>query len=95
MIDYINVRANNTVVARQYLADSNKAVADHTDFIQLIPTAEYCDLSQYALAQLDGVSYFEESDWIKMNEYLIDVSVRMEKAFREPIKKLNNYMKNK
>ena len=55
MIDYINVRANNTVVSRQYLADSNKAVADHTDFIQLIPTAEYCDRAQYALAQLIGV----------------------------------------
>ena len=46
-------------------------------------------------SQLDGVSYFEESDWKKMNEFLIDVSVRMEKAFKEPIKKLNNYWKNK
>lgn len=46
-------------------------------------------------AQLDGVSYFEESDWIKMNEFLIDVSVRMERAFKEPIRKLNNYWKNK
>jgi len=45
--------------------------------------------------QLDGVSYFEESDWNKMNEFLIDVSVRMEKAFKESIKKLNNYWKNK
>jgi hypothetical protein len=46
-------------------------------------------------AQLDGVSYFEESDWKKMNEFLIDVSVRMERAFKEPIRKLNNYWKNK
>jgi hypothetical protein len=36
--------------------------------------------------QLDGVSYFEESDWNKMNEFLIDVAVRMEKIFKEPIK---------
>lgn len=46
-------------------------------------------------AQLDGVSYFEESDWKKMNEFLIDVSVRMERAFKEPIRQLNNYWKNK
>lgn len=46
-------------------------------------------------AQLDGVDYFEESDWKKMNEFLIDVAVRMEKAFQEPIRKLNNYWKNK
>lgn len=46
-------------------------------------------------AQLDGVSYFEESDWKKMNDFLIDVSVRMERAFKEPIKKLNNYWKKK
>jgi hypothetical protein len=46
-------------------------------------------------AQLDGVSYFEESDWKKMNEFLIDVSVRMERAFKEPIRKLNNFWKNK
>lgn len=45
--------------------------------------------------QLDGVNYFEETDWNKMNEFLIDTSVRMEKAFKEPIKKLNNYWKNK
>lgn len=45
--------------------------------------------------QLDGVSYFEETDWKKMNEFLIDVSVRMEKSFKEPIKKLTNYWKNK
>lgn len=45
--------------------------------------------------QIDEVSYFEESDWKKMNEFLIDVSVRMESAFKEPIKKLNNYWKNK
>jgi hypothetical protein len=46
-------------------------------------------------AQLDGVSYFEEDDWTKMNTFLIDVSVRMERSFKEPIRKLNNYYKNK
>lgn len=46
-------------------------------------------------SQLDDVSYFEESDWGKMNEFLIDTSVRMEKAFKESIKKLNNQLKNK
>lgn len=46
-------------------------------------------------SQLDGVNYFEEGDWEKMNKFLIDVSVRMEKAFKEPIRNLNNYWKNK
>lgn len=42
-----------------------------------------------------GVSYFEESDWKQMNDYLIDTSVRMEKSFKEPIRKLNIQLKNK
>ena len=45
--------------------------------------------------ELSGVIYFEESDWEKMNDFLIDASVRFDKAFREPIKKLNNKLKNK
>lgn len=45
--------------------------------------------------QLDNVNYFEQNDWQKINEFLIDVSVRMEKALKEPIKKLNNFWKNK
>lgn len=46
-------------------------------------------------SELKGVSYFEESDWTKMIDYLIDTSVRMEKAFRSPVKKLNQYVKSK
>ncbi len=46
-------------------------------------------------SELSGVSYFEENDWGKMNKYMIDTSVRMEKAFKEHIKKLNNQLKNK
>jgi len=38
--------------------------------------------------QLDGVSVFEESDYSKMNEFLIDGLERMKKAFVEPIKNL-------
>lgn len=40
-------------------------------------------------SQLNGVSYFEESDWDRMFTHLIDSSVRMEKAFKEPVKQLN------
>jgi hypothetical protein len=46
-------------------------------------------------SELEGVSYFEESDWDKMINFLIDVSVRMEKAFKDPIRKINNQLKNK
>lgn len=45
--------------------------------------------------ELSGVSLFEEKDWNQMIDFLIDASIRMEKAFREPIKKLNNKLKNR
>ncbi len=45
--------------------------------------------------QLDNVSYFEKDDWKKMNKFLIDSSVRMEKVFSEQIKSLNKYSKQK
>lgn len=45
--------------------------------------------------QRDGVSYFEEDDWDTMNSFLIDAAVKMEKSFKEPIKKLNAYSKRK
>jgi len=39
--------------------------------------------------ELPGLSYFEEDDWDKMNDFLIDASVRLEEAFKKPIKELN------
>lgn len=45
--------------------------------------------------QHDEVSYFEEDDWDEINRFLVDTSVRMENAFKEPIKKLNIYSKRK
>lgn len=45
--------------------------------------------------ELSGVSYFEKEDWHKMIDFLIDSAEKMETAFREPIKKLNNKLKNK
>lgn len=45
--------------------------------------------------QLNGVSYFEETDWNKINSFLVRSSVKMEDSFREPIKKLINYVRKK
>lgn len=45
--------------------------------------------------ELTGVSYFEKGDWQKMNDYLIKSAINIEKAFREPIKKLNSKLKNR
>ena len=45
--------------------------------------------------ELNNVSYFEENDWKKMNQYLIDTSVRMEKAFKDSISKVTSYLKHK
>jgi hypothetical protein len=44
-------------------------------------------------AQLDGVSLYERDDWDGIFEYLIDVSERMVKAFRTPVRQLNNKIK--
>ena len=38
--------------------------------------------------QLDGVNIFNEEDWLKMNQFMIDGAKRMYKAFTEPIRKL-------
>jgi len=45
--------------------------------------------------ELSGVSYFENEDWNKMNDYLIESAMNIEKAFRDPIKKLNTDLKNR
>jgi hypothetical protein len=39
--------------------------------------------------QLDGVSVYEETDYPKMDEFLIDAAVRMKKAFAVPVSKLD------
>lgn len=46
-------------------------------------------------SRLDDVSIYEKEDWPKMIDFLIDASERMEKVFRNPIRKLNAYAKNK
>jgi hypothetical protein len=46
-------------------------------------------------SELKDVNCFEQDDWDKMIKYLIDSSTRMEKAFKEPIKELNKYIRSK
>lgn len=41
--------------------------------------------------QLDGINVFEREDWGGMIKFLIDSSERMNIAFKNPVKKLNNY----
>lgn len=43
--------------------------------------------------ELREVSYFEKEDWNKMFNFMMDSATRMEKAFREPIKKLSQHIK--
>jgi len=38
--------------------------------------------------QLDGVDIFNEDDWPKMNEFLVDSAVRMHKTFKEYVGRL-------
>jgi hypothetical protein len=45
--------------------------------------------------QLDGVNVFEKEDWPKMIAFLIDASVRMEKAVKGHVNKLNAFVKGK
>lgn len=42
--------------------------------------------------QLDGVSVFEEKDWAKMNNFMIDATLRMHKAFKEPVRQLRSHL---
>lgn len=46
-------------------------------------------------SQLNEVNVFEKEDWPKMIAFLIDASQRMEKAFKEHVKKINAHMKGK
>ncbi|MBI9061964.1 MAG: DUF4268 domain-containing protein [Marinilabiliaceae bacterium] len=43
--------------------------------------------------QLDNVDIYENDNWEKMITFLVDSAQRMEQAFRQPVKKLNNYRK--
>ncbi|MDA3885432.1 MAG: DUF4268 domain-containing protein [Candidatus Delongbacteria bacterium] len=42
---------------------------------------------------LTGVNVFDKDDWSKMIKFLVDASERMYKAFKNPVKKLNEYSK--
>lgn len=44
-------------------------------------------------AQLDGVDIFEKSDWTKMINYMIHATEHMNKSFKNPVKRLNEYIK--
>ena len=43
--------------------------------------------------QLDNVSIFNKEDWPKMTEFMIDSTMRMEKAFKRIVKKLGTHLK--
>lgn len=38
--------------------------------------------------QLDGVDIFNQSDWPKMNEFMIETTIKMHQAFKGPVQKL-------
>ncbi len=44
-------------------------------------------------AQLDGVNMFDKADWSRMISFMVDVSERMTKAFKNPVKKLNQHIR--
>ena len=84
--------------------DANKALFDYTltmkeeiekDFGQALEWERMDDkVSCRIKFEKHGVSYFEKEDWQTMIDFLINVAKRMEKAFREPIKKMNQYAKS-
>ena len=45
-------------------------------------------------AQLDGVSVFDNEDWGKMINYMVNISERMAKTFHNPVKQLNRKIKS-
>jgi len=44
-------------------------------------------------SELTGVNVFDKDDWDKMIKFLVDASERMYKAFKNPVKKLNEWAK--
>lgn len=42
-----------------------------------------------------GVSYFEKEDWQTMIDFMIDSAERLERVIRKPIKKMNEFVKNR
>ena len=84
--------------------DANKALFDYTltmkeqiehEFGQALEWERMDEkVSCRIKFEKQGVSYFEKEDWQTMIDFLIDVAERMEKAFRGPIKKMNQYAKN-
>ncbi|MDA3838126.1 MAG: DUF4268 domain-containing protein [Candidatus Delongbacteria bacterium] len=44
--------------------------------------------------ELSGVNVFDKDDWSKMIKFLVDASERMYKAFKNPVKKLNEWAKS-
>ena len=44
-------------------------------------------------SELTGVNVFDKDDWSKMIKFLVDASERMYKAFKNPVKKLNEWAK--
>ncbi|MBI5675213.1 MAG: DUF4268 domain-containing protein [Nitrospirae bacterium] len=45
--------------------------------------------------ELEGVNVFEKEDWAKMTEFMKDGMLRMEKALKEPLQKINAELKRK
>ncbi len=45
--------------------------------------------------KMEGVNYFDGSDWEKINDFLIVSSTKLDKAIKEPMKKLSKYLKDK
>lgn len=45
--------------------------------------------------RLTGVSVFNKDDWQKMINFMSDAMIRLEKAFKEPLKKVNQQLKSK
>jgi len=46
-------------------------------------------------SELTGVNLYDQDDWPKMIEYLIDVTERIKEAFKEPIKKMKLHLNEK
>jgi hypothetical protein len=92
---YINVgtKEENKEVFDFFYSMKDKIESDFGDQLEWDRKDEF--VTSRIRKQLDGVSYYEESDWQRMNEFLINTATRLEKVFREPIKRLNNYLKNK
>ena len=88
---YINrgTKEENKKIFDYFFAQKDKIESDFGN--ELIWERMEDNVTSRIKNQLDGVDISNKEDWGKMNNFLIDSAIRMDKAFRKHISKINRH----